>query len=138
MSESKNITTQAHFELFKKECQYWIDYFGLLEYRDAYYHIDCGQLAQCDVHSDRTAMVCSLTLGKKWRNDTITNLLIMQSAFHEVCELLTWEIGDVVCDKTSLKNERSIFHKLIRRLENTLFTEHYKKRFLNKNVKNTK
>ena len=125
--ESGNKTTAADFEVFKAECEYWIRYFGLIEYRIDFYHMGDG-LGETNVNKNRSDMVASISLGTKWENTPISDYMIRQTAFHEVIELLTWEYGDVVWNKTGQEYERTAAHRLIRRLENSVFKESYERR----------
>ena len=129
--ESGNKTTTADFEVFKTECEYWIRYFGLIEYRVDFYHRELDGVGETNVNTNRSDMVASISLGICWKNMDVSDFMIRQTAFHEVVELLTWEYGDIIWNKTGQEYERTAAHRLIRRLENSVFKESYDRRYGN-------
>lgn len=130
-NKKKNRTTAEHFRIFVEECEYWIRYFGLIEYRVDFYHNDIDGIGETRVNQNRTDMVATILLGTNWENTAISDYLVRQTGFYEVVELLTWEYGDIVWNKTGKEYERAAAHRLIRRLENSVFKESYNRRFGN-------
>lgn len=122
-------TTLQHFEVFKEECLFWIKYFGLNKFRVEFEHKDIsGNRAMADSVSipNFTAM---LYLGKSWGDDEVTDYRIKSSAFHEVVELILWELSDMAYTACGKHNETRETHRVIRILENTVFAESYQRRF---------
>lgn len=79
-------TTSQHFEFFKKECNRFLNEFGLIEYRLFFYHEDIKKsMATCRAQFDNK--VVSLTLNKKW-SDKPTKQELSNTAFHEVLHIL--------------------------------------------------
>lgn len=117
--------TERDFEIFKDEAQYWIDKFGLLDWR-----IDFD-FAKLD--DDRSAQLDYMWKGKccciclnKWPLKRYSEEEIKQSAFHEVCELLLVELRRTALDEEIPYEERAgltdaAAHGVIRRLENSVF-----------------
>lgn len=120
--------TGKDFELFKKEAQYWIDAFGLKDWR-IYYAFERIEdaYATCSYHWH--GKIATLTLDK-WPSETRTDEEIRRSAFHEVCELLLVEMRQFALDEVIPHEERkgltdSAAHGVIRRLENSVFKMWY-------------
>ena len=127
--KKKNITTEAHFKIFVQECKYWQKYFGLYGYDIRYYHGDTDGLASTRLNENRSERVATISLNSCWKYDAVEIKQIRLSAFHEIIELLTWRIGDLIANANGECLERDIFHELIRIFENTLFEEHYNRRY---------
>jgi len=111
-------TTKKHFEIFKKECQKWIDFFGLSEYGIEFFH---GEVDECrgsttDYEHD---MRIDLHLSAKLLNPS--REMIAKTAFHEVCEALLMRLrrlGDIYCSHEIVNKE---VHAVIHKLENSVF-----------------
>lgn len=81
-------TTKQHFEVFKGECQKWIDILKLDNW-DVHYrwYLDKNSRGSCS--TDLDGYVATLELSKEWRNyDKLTDDDIKQTAKHEVIHLL--------------------------------------------------
>jgi len=111
-------TTKKDFEVFKKESLYWIDYFGLKDWRVGFSHKDLdGAEAQCLAHvGDRN---CTLSLDVEVEDRS----KIKQWAFHEVCELLLFKASDLITATYSNWERSNIIHDVIIRLENSVFKQ---------------
>lgn len=114
-------TTAKDFSIFKKECQKWIDFFGLKEYRVHYEHsseyTDCVAFCVTDQAGGCATLGLIKDVGYE-RN----NLAIRESAFHEVCELLLSKMCHIARDRAFCEEELTCeTHSIIRRLENTVF-----------------
>ncbi|KKM57112.1 hypothetical protein LCGC14_1550870 [marine sediment metagenome] len=124
-------TTRKHFDLFKIEVKKWIQNFGLTDWNVYYSHIKLNLKAQCKY--DLVGRVATLSLSTEYIDDTIEYNIeqdIKMSAFHEVCELLLGPLESMVDQRYALgiddvEEER---HRIIRRLENFVFTI-YKKEY---------
>lgn len=121
---------ERDFQIFKDEAQYWIDQFGLLDWRIEFEFkkLDNDTYAQCD--SQLLGRWAYLILNK-WQTEQISEYQIRQSAFHEVCELLLQELRRTALNETIPFDERMILtdaaaHSVIRRMENSVFKNHTK------------
>ena len=111
-------TTKKDFEFFKQEAQQWIERFGVKSYDITFTHEDDGDhLASCGADSGSRIAIINLSATDLGELD-VTNASIQRAAFHEVLELLMWEITtllrnffseDIVIKKT---------HEVIRAIEN--------------------
>ena len=103
----------ANLAIFKKECEYWISYFGLLDWDIEY---DEKKLnARATYSSSLVGRVATLTINNKKMEDD----QIKKSAFHEICHLLISELAYYTTRVTSDSEE--IQHVFIRRMENSVF-----------------
>lgn len=121
-----NKTTKDQFELFKKECEFWIDYFGLKGWRVEYSHKKTVDEARADIIWNCAGRIATITLNTIWVDEdrcVITNDNVRRSAFHEVCELFLARLNMMANGKIDNQphdvNEET--HNLIRTLENTIF-----------------
>lgn len=116
-------TTKVDFELFKKECEKWIEVFGLKGWSVVYCHDEkkCDNYAE--VWYNLKARCATITLIKKWGNlFTGKDFQIKQSAFHEARELFYARIN--LLAKARYVTEYEIdeeIHNLIRNDENLIF-----------------
>ena len=114
-------TTAAEFRLFKAECQKWIKYFGLLDWRVFFDH---------NKIDDKTYAIASLS-NLEDRNvtivlniDFIAGLDIYRTAFHEVCELLLHPLEHIgSCRYAQPEELEAARHAIIRTLENTVYKD---------------
>jgi hypothetical protein len=118
-------TTTEHFELFKQEHQKWVDFFGLKEWKVYYIHggseDDGNSLAWSIFNADNSRIVTiglTVDLG-----ETIpTEHLIMESAFHEACEMLLYKLYILGIQRFLRVEElEEARHEVIRTLENAVF-----------------
>ena len=84
-------TTKAHFELFKKECQKWIDIFELSNWSVRYVHGGLSDDAFAHTNRDLKAYNATISFTDNW-GDTKFNKLnkeeISELAKHGVLHLL--------------------------------------------------
>lgn len=127
-SVAKNKTTKQQFKVFKDECKKWIERFGLKGWRVEYCHEETDSNDRANITyytSGRSAVINLSAVWGKNRTASISDSIIKQAAFHEVCELLLArlemmakeEIGN---SKYAIEEE---VHNLIRILENTVWKE---------------
>jgi len=116
-------TTNKHFEIFKTEAEYWIDYLGLKSWEIDFYHRECdGSMAQLWFNS--LSRHAALYLAVKW-TQPVTEKELRMSAFHEATELLLGilsEYADGKLSHTANDTERET-HAIVRTLENTMFKD---------------
>lgn len=117
-------TTKAHFEIFKKECRYWIQRLGLTDWEIEFKHNNEDKESFCNCRPFLLSRSAVLTLTKDWEDFKLTNYLVRRYAFHEVCELLMGRLDHIAearfVRKEEIEEER---HAIIRRLENAFFEE---------------
>lgn len=115
-------TTPEDFELFKAECQKWIEYFGLIDWRAIYYH---GEIidshANAEWEHNVPGKIISFTLNSEMEEYHPIPLV----AFHEVVEgillaYLTQHIDTKYIDYESICRDR---HTIVRTLENTIYKD---------------
>ena len=120
----KHKTTKKHFEVFKKEVRLWIDRLGLAEWRLDVRHVDTDGNARAWFWADSEGMYAVIGLSPDWGSDNVTQETLKSSAFHEVLHLLfasmTWAANERHVSKGYFEEEE---HKVIRRLENTLYND---------------
>lgn len=124
-------TTKKHFELFTKECQKWIARLGLTDWRIEIFHSPARNnpraRAWCDW--DVNSRCAGIHLSDEWPEAELCNRTICRSAFHEVMHVVLGRLYMLSrmrfldCDST-LGEE---VHTIIRRLENGVFENEYKK-----------
>ena len=124
MSDKKQVSKED-FEVFKKECDKWISFFGLCGWRIFYEFIDAGEDCYAQIRYNLLDRVATITLNLFIYDETErTEVDVKRSAFHEVCELLLARIS--LFGKERFVNENEIdeeIHNLIRIFENTIFTK---------------
>lgn len=115
-------TTKTHFKIFKKECQKWIDAWGIRDWQVYYETTDIkGIFGQ--FKSDYKNRVATIVLCKDWDDalTPLTNEEIRRIAKHETIHLLFAEmstIGSARCVTADELDEAE--HKVVRRLEKIL------------------
>lgn len=124
----KNVTTKEHFEIFKNEVKAQLRAFGLLDWEVYIRHEDnlADSLAECE--GSVTGKMAVIRLAVSWGVDEITEYKLKKCAYHEVCELMLMELGQVwqwfmgsECERRQLVSKCK--HDIIRRLENRYFEE---------------
>jgi hypothetical protein len=125
MSEEakKYETTAEHFSYFKAQCQVFIKFFGLYDWKVVFEHKSGkdGSLAACRPYvTDKMAVIY---LSPDWDEWEPTNADLRQVAFHEVCEMLLSDIHGAAHDTEFTPRQRENemgyhVHALIRRMEN--------------------
>ena len=119
-----NKTTKKHFELFQKECNKWIEYFGLKQWRVFYEH-DYVDDAYGSINAHHPGKVVTITLSKSWEETKPNNKYIKRTAFHEICELLISPLERLAKSRFGVLEEeiQEEIHNIIRTLENTVWKE---------------
>jgi hypothetical protein len=118
--------TPKHFSTFTQEVLFWVGYFGIKDWDVCIYNrkIDFRASCLCDIQAHR----CNIILNVEY-DDCLDDYQLKKSAFHEVCELLLWRLGNLGIEGYNPKTVDDETHKIIITLENTVFVESYKKRF---------
>jgi len=124
-------STKAHFELFKSECERWIDIFGMKGYRFYYQHEDYENGAAYCLYPENPESRCfRLGMAVDFQDSpsyALDDYHIKRNAFHEVMEAFLFRISHFAntrflqdCD---IPDER---HNIIHTLENVVFDNDYK------------
>ena len=119
-----NTTTKADFELFKKECEKWIDFFQLRSWEVMLVHADDIEPALGWFATNFKGRTAKIGLTVDWQSDNPTKELIRKVAFHEVCELLLVRLTICVSPDATPSLVDDITeqtHAIIRRLEHAVF-----------------
>ena len=117
-------TQPKDYEIFKEECEYWLDKFNLRTYDVAYTHSNAAGNVDCCAYCKVDNEGCSAILGlsKTWDGFLPLEYQVRKFAFHEVLELLFAQAEDIMqsryVTKESIENVKHIF---IQRLINAFF-----------------
>jgi len=115
-------TTPEEFDLFKSECQRWLKFFGLTDWKVDFNHVileDTYAQVKTNGLEDRYAIFdfnldCSETNRK--------HLDIPKTAFHEVLELLLYPLRYIgSCRYVQPEEFTAANHAIIRTMENTVW-----------------
>ena len=112
---------RLQFKLFKIECMYWIDVFGLKMYE--LYFEQCN-MTDCiaGLSSSSVSKVAVFKLALTITGEDASEYGIRRSAFHEVMELLLGEYRDIASSRwAAIHEEDAARHAVIRTLENVVF-----------------
>ena len=130
LTEDKLVhTTEEHFQTFKFNVNYWIDYFSLRDWVYDIRHQDPnkGDFQLAGVTADLESGYAIFSLNTETPEDLLNEREIMFAAFHEVCELLLMEPWILAQQRHETSEERmtTAWHKVIHRLTNTIFEDSY-------------
>ncbi len=120
-------TTKKDFKLFRKECKWWLNYFCIADYEVTYLRVDIGGSDARCTH-DIVARWCTMRLNIEVNDRDHGHRFFCLVAFHEICELLLGEIGALAEESLAKNIVDTEIHKVVRKLENTIFASEYKKR----------
>lgn len=113
-------TTSKHYQFFKDECSKWIKFWGLIDWRVFYEHIQIDAYGSCSC--DSPGKICTIQFSTKW-DEPITEEGIKRVAFHEISEMLIGPLFSLSLSRFVTRNEiAEASHSIIRRLENCIFT----------------
>ncbi len=127
-------TTKKHFEIFKAECEYWIDKFNLREWKNYYKHEKSKKLPDtlAWIGTNWKGRACTIGLSPDWgKDDILSDFELCRSAFHEVCELLlanTISIAECDICPTQRDELEACVHAVIRRMEWAVWQPDYETR----------
>ena len=116
-----NKTTKKHFAIFQKECEKWIEIFGLKGWEVCFEHEEeKNKLAT--INYDVVGRLAIFTLSTYWKR-TISNYELKRSGFHEVCELLLGRLNIMITQRYDLneQEQEEEIHAIVRTLENVMF-----------------
>ena len=89
-------TTNKHFQIFKEECQKWIDKFGLSGWEVSFVHQTYSENTYATCFTALVGMRATIYFTDKWDNEIrkISPETIKQSAKHEAIHLLLARLSD--------------------------------------------
>ena len=116
-------TTDKDFEIFKGECEKWIQYFGLLGWEVSYAHKEFERKEiMADICYNIFSRAAVIRLNLKRPKNECNDQSIKLSAFHEVCELLLGRLTYMAEARFLADGEvEEETHNIIRTLENKIF-----------------
>jgi len=116
-------TTKKDFEEFKKECWFWINYFGLQSYEwDIRHETPSTKDARADYEVLYKPRYVCVRLNIFWSVNKSKNE-IKVCAFHEICHIMLLGLSEMAYNFYSDGRVEIEEHKIISILENTLFKE---------------
>lgn len=115
-------TTKKQFELFKRECRYWVERFKLDNYR-IYFSWDADErtYAQCSVNLK--GQNCTFWFTKNWNNEIrpLNNEEIKEVAKHEVIHALLGRLTENSFSRFVTEIELAeAEEELVRKLQNLI------------------
>ena len=148
MNNKPYLTTQANFKEFMRECEFWIDFFGLKEW-DIHFRHDGSKDCYACAYPDCSSRVAIVNLSPDWSETKPTLPRIRKYAFHEVCEVMLYKLSrfpiEEIRKKLNMKQKSNkqfiktledeteeIKHILLGLFENTIWKPMYVKRFKRK------
>ena len=118
-------TTKKDFELFKKECEKWVEVLGLHGFEFRYGHLYCGD--ESDTFADATwenvPRSVFINLYENWPDGYEKNTTeIKLAAFHEVLHVFIGKLSNLARARYIKEREvEEAEHAIIRTLERVLF-----------------
>ncbi len=115
-------TKKKHFDLFEYRLRRWIDYLGLKGWHTICEHGETNiDNAGASYSYELRARIVKFIFSDVVERGTDINKLAIQSAFHEVCELLLARLVTYTYEKDAKPEEiEDAVHEIIRILENTV------------------
>lgn len=118
-------TTKKHFEIFKAECEKWIEIFGLKGWEINFFHKELKgyQNAATEYHiTDRYADIYLFPKLKRYKADDDKIRLL---AFHEVCEIFMGPMNVNAKERFVARSEiNEALHAIIITLQNVLYPKY--------------
>lgn len=126
--KSSKELSEKDFAWFQEEVKYWLRFFGCFEW-DPRFLFEEDDEALALVQFKKEQGIAAFTLAKVWEKDPITPYSISKVAFHETCEVLLGTLGNLAAITVSEPKVEEETHRIIRKLENTVFEYEWKRRF---------
>ena len=116
-------TTKKDFEIFKKECQKWIEILGLKDWHFWFEHAETGEncIAQYEDEPIGRSCVTYFTTGL---SEKLSIHDIKSAAFHEMIELYLNDLRKMAMEKFSYNEVDKATHRIVRMLEHVLFPKY--------------
>ncbi len=135
--DAPECATAEHFKIFKLECEYWIEEFGLREW-DIYFSykdVEGNDIAYLNWDTESRWAVINLC-SENWKNHSggVNEWEVRKCAYHEIAELLLAKFCDLAEGRYSNKEElQAERHAIIQRLTNTHWEMDAKRRGVKRN-----
>ena len=119
-------TTKKDFELFKKEVNKWIEIIGLKEFECVFADDSADYGTRAQVMVDLIGGISTYFFAGDWDGNAnkISNREVKIVGFHEVMEVMLWELAAMAKMYVNEEVVEKEVHKIIRRLENSLFQKY--------------
>ena len=113
-------TLVSHFNLFKLDCDKWLEFFGIHGFGVSYVHTNSDDLAEATYNiMTRSA---TISLGKDWGTTKPTPEELDATAFHEVCHLLIGRLSVIARSRYISESEiQEEDEHIVRVLENKIY-----------------
>lgn len=114
--------TKKDFTQFKKECQKWLDYFGLKNWEVRYiFGGDSSKEGLAGTSIDIEDMLAIIYLCEEISDIDYKQKTMNDLAFHEVCEVFLGRLRELALSRIITRNEViEANHEIIRTLENVI------------------
>ena len=122
-------TTSADFELYKKECLYWLDYFSLGEWHVRFVHSESTEADGGWMLPDFDNMDAEIGLTKEIESFDQSEETIKFIAFHEISELMFYpfrRMGEMGIQMSELAITK-VTHTVINKLTKSVFRDYVAK-----------
>ena len=121
-------TTRADFERYKKETKYWVERFGLTDIEMFVEHDQIDEEARAVAIVQLEAKIARSILQQVWTSKP-SDGEIERVAFHEFMEVLLSPLWVLATRRHITEDElESARHGIIRRFENCLWKENFRRR----------
>ena len=116
-------TSKKDFDIFKKECERWIEFFGLKDYSVRILHENTEGGGEANIWTDEFQKCATIKQSIDLKHECLrTKEEIKRAAFHEVCHLLLSDLYfKATCRYLSDSELDGTEHAIIQRLENLVF-----------------
>jgi len=127
MIKNKNKTTARDFEVFKKECELWVERFGLKDWDIVYKHQQIEYMGS--TVWDRQDRCADIILSTDFYSVKVTDFELKSTAFHEIFELILADLFTLACQRSTTSEElHAARHAIIQRMLNYIFKKDYDSR----------
>ena len=119
MSDGIYQTSDADFRYFQKRFQYWVDFYGLKEWKIYFNHEDV-EAAYAYIYIKALGRCCTVYLSVDWTQKPSKEKL-NESAFHEATHLLLGKIDTLSRDRYITEDQiNNEIHGIVRVLEKVI------------------
>ena len=113
-------TTKKHFEIFKNECQKWIDKFQLNGWKIYFEYGGTNKNSYSTIRNNLIGHVATISFTKEWSMVGINNINkgIKETAKHEIIHLLLARFSEIGSARYTTNDEfYEAEEELVRKLE---------------------
>lgn len=122
--------TKTQFNWFCDEVKHWTKFLGCLEW-ECRFKLEEDDEALASATWSAEDGIILFTLAARWnsKSDIPNSHSLSKVAFHEVCEVLLSDLNDLASVLFSRVKVNKEIHRVIRKLENTVFENEWQRRF---------